>query len=341
MDRALDEALQVLGIRDKVPSLDAAAKASIDNLNRAKERLATDVPVEEYNNVDVVILGSYARQEASGESDFDYLVIPYGLTSVGTTRQLIASVERFIGDVLEPKDGSSRKPGATGLFGTITGASDMNERIGLENDTNLSHSRRVLLIEESVSIYDPALHDRLLRSIFDRYLADYPGGTKPRPPRFLLNDIIRYWYTLAVDYQAKRWERNDTDWGLRYLKLLTSRRLSYASALVPLLLCGEVSTDYLITQFKMPALARLGQLAMHPQFEEHSDLARAMICAELFADFLADGNRREVVRAVTDLANVNDTFNEMRANADELAKALQRIFFGTLLGERSQGYLVF
>ncbi len=344
MHLTLEKGLDVLGIRDEVPSLDQAAADSERNLASAQAWLHNAVPPNDKDNVDVVVLGSYARQEASGESDFDYLVIPHGLTPLKRTRQLIAVADSYICEELETMDGSSKKPGWTGLFGTITAAADMTERIGLEFDTNLSHSRRVLLIEESVSIYRPELHEALVRAIFERYLADYNDLTKPGPPRFLLNDIIRYWYTLAVDYQAKRWEGNNSEWGLRYLKLLSSRRLSYAGALVPLLVCDAarpVTPEYLLDEFGTPPLARLARLALLPEFDQHDAPRKVLLSAEAFSAFLAQGDKREEVRRVQDVTDPSPIFVELRENADRLAESLREVFFQSFLRERALEYLVF
>ncbi|MDQ4143132.1 MAG: hypothetical protein M3198_05180 [Actinomycetota bacterium] len=230
----LGAALVALGLEHDLPTLSRNAADSMGVLSDAEAWLREKVPTAEAAELDVVVLGSFARLEASLESDFDYLIMVHGLPSdVRAGRRLLEAIDDFIRSI------RTRGPGRTGLFGHITAAADLTERIGLEQDTNLSQSRRLLLLEESRSVYQPELHDRLLRAVLERYLADYGGKPKAGAPRFLLNDVQRYWYTLAVDYQAKRWEDASSGWGLRYLKLLNSRKVAYAGTLVSLLRCDD------------------------------------------------------------------------------------------------------
>lgn len=211
MDSHLEDAIEQLGIRSQTQSLFDASQTSAGLISDAKAHLHEDLGEPEDDILDVIVFGSVARMEASEASDIDYLIVTNSLpdaSEIWRTRELVGSVEQFIINL--EKTGTSdatKRPGSTGLFGKIQSAPDLVERIGLEQDTNSTHTRRCLVLQESVSIYNPDLHSRLVQSILARYLADYDEGSKPGPPRFLLNDINRYWFTVAVDYQAKRWER--------------------------------------------------------------------------------------------------------------------------------------
>src|SRR5262249_53766363 len=77
--------------------------------------------------------------------------------------------------------------------------------------------------------------DLVLSTYFDHGIKDR------RPPRFLLNDLIRYWRTICVDFEGKHWDPNlDRDkWVTRNAKLRTARKVLYAGGLVPILRCHE------------------------------------------------------------------------------------------------------
>jgi hypothetical protein len=204
-------------------------------------------------------------------------------------------------------------------------------------------THRILVLGESVSLYQPERHEVLIRRILERYLIDYP---KPKRgvPRFLLNDVLRYWRTLAVDYQAKRWEEVQSTRGLRYLKLLISRKLAFAGFLIPLLLCEKADVDYFVEQLAMPPMARVAQLHdISSGF--HAPLRTLFEVAEEFAAMLANKEFREEAKTVI-APSEKETwpmrFREIRRRADDLQDALEAIFFESdLLGRKSKRYLSF
>lgn len=222
---------------------------------------------------------------------------------------------------------------------------DLVERIGLEQDTNQTQSIRMLLLEESESLLRQDLHDDLLRSIVGRYLSDSEDA-KPGPPRFLVNDVIRYWRTLTVDYAAKRHEQLSPEWGLRYLKLIVSRKLTYAGTLVSLLSCGEgrpASVEHLVEQFRMPALARLGQLhTMLSESAARAALAETLEIADWFNGRLGDSVFRDGMKAVVGKNSTDEAFVEAVNKARRLQSCLETIFFeSALLRRPAMTYLSF
>jgi hypothetical protein len=130
------------------------------------------------------------------------------------------------------------------------------------------------------------------------------------------------------------------------LKLINSRKIGFAGTLVSLLLCDSAqpaTVDTLYEQFTRTPLLRLGQLALRDDFDELDDLRKVFLCAERFLSFLSDPNKREQVKNATSPQEAEqlDEFIAMKSLARELATALDAIFFGSLLEQRSRRYLLF
>src|SRR6266700_860144 len=119
-------------------------------------------------------------------------------------------------------------------------------KIGGQNDTNRNTTQRILLLLESQPIGTRTeAHERVLRAVINRYLEEdtHPltqNSKAYRVPRFLLNDIVRFWRTMAVDFASKQRDRAGKGWGLRNAKLRMSRKLIFASGL---LVCFSANLD--------------------------------------------------------------------------------------------------
>ncbi len=334
-----DPSMAALGLSDAVPTLREAAETTGEIVQRLTAHLGEELGPTGSLPLDVVVFGSMARDEASLRSDLDYLVMLHGVSNdPHLTQRTLEAVNGFAAD------NDLQAPGRTGMFGRVVGAPEIVERIGLEADTNLSHSRRTLLVTESRSAYQPELHDRLVNGILGRYLADY-DVPKAGPPRFLLNDVARYWRTIAVDYQAKLWEEPAAPkWAMRYLKLLFSRKLAYAGALVPLLACTQTTVAALRTAFDRPPLVRLARLALTEGFDRTDELRAVIEHAEWFASRLKEAGFRDRVNAVNSRSELlaDEVLSDARTRAHDLQRNLEAVFFDSaLLGPASRKYLSF
>ena len=199
-------------------------------------------------DAEIVTFGSLARREWTSGSDVDWTLLIDGQAKAQHWQ-----IAQAIHDTLNATEFHGKRlpnPGSTGIFGNMAFSHDIIHNIGGQDDTNRNTTQRILLLLESAPLRTPeqqqdiGAHGRVVRAVLERYLR---GDTKflairpdePRVPRFLLNDIVRFWRTMCVDFAWKEWEQRGTKWALRNVKLRISRKLIFVSGLLMAFSCYE------------------------------------------------------------------------------------------------------
>lgn len=324
----LREAASALSIQ--LPNLEQAAALTAEKLGDARAAVSEyidNADVSDTENFDIVAFGSIARGEMSQGSDFDWLVIAGTYSKEPDDFTHYRRAAEFARERL-----GADEPGQSGLFGSVIGASELVNTIGLEEDTNLHHSRRVLLLEESVSLLHRQRHKQLREAVTARYLHDQFNEVG-KVPRFLVNDVLRYWRTVAVDYQAKRWQEIEgRKWGLRLLKLRSTRKLTCAGTVAALLhpaLVGEAPTvGRLLESWGAPPIARLAAWHSLLTGDGLAALSEVLQLADDFMGWFAREDMRRMAGSVRHPREADSGSDLHRAYqaTHQLDDALKRMF---------------
>ena len=209
--------MSFLKVSEKFKNISEARRRSEDKIKSMVNALP-----QISGGVSIVANGSLARRELTSQSDFDaFPLYKKGLRS--DAEALFSTI----------KGRSGLKDFAVaGAFGDPVPWWTIDRRIGGQGDDNKRFTRRMLLVLELVPLGSRVVYDGAIARIVNRYIND--DITEKQIGRFLLNDrMIRFYRTMCVDFEFKTIEQpKPKPWGIRYTKLIFSRKLIYFSGVV-------------------------------------------------------------------------------------------------------------
>jgi hypothetical protein len=309
------------------PKLMKARQATARELVVRRQRLAA---LEHEPDVSVVLMGSWGRAELTSGSDDDFMILVRG-----------AGRENVSPSIEQIKTVLDKAPGNQGIFGTPVASQQLVQKIGLERDNNSNLSRRMLLLLESVYATGEAIHEAVRVELIGRYLDQSVKGF--RPPRFLLNDVIRYWRTICVDFAGKEHEGPEK-WGLRNAKLRTSRKVLFAGGLLPVFECARLERSqmpsFLEQQLRMAPTDRIAEAFLRHQASDPG--GRALGAYDDFLGLLDERAFRDELELVTRESSArSDAFSEATRLGKELERGLSALLFETSLYPLVREYGIF
>jgi len=152
--------------------------------------------------------GSYGRLEAWKDSDIDL----FFLADCDPSKRPISSL-RFIRLTARLIDLTEEMefPEFTGdgQYLGVQYVDQMEQVLGSPHDDRLNaFTARMLLLLESRPIYRAELYRDLLDRVVGFYFRDVEGHEDDFEPVFLSNDILRFWRTLTLNYEYKRFRNS-------------------------------------------------------------------------------------------------------------------------------------
>ena len=265
----------------------------------------------------VLVCGSYARREASQHSDVDFFVVT----------ENTKNRSRIINDVSSTIKGiTPNEPSKDGAFGGTVDPSELLENIGGDKDDNANITRRILFLLEGEWLYNEMGLAQFRRDILDRYIGS--ELTDRQLALFLLNDIIRYYRTVAVDYEYKTFESdNPKPWAIRNIKLVFSRKLLYASGIFSIGMTVDHARDKKIEVleklFGLPVVERMQTIC------GESSMERVLQSYNTFLSKLEDVEVRNKLICLKRSERQDPTFREIKNEGHHFTRELMKLFENT------------
>lgn len=150
--------------------------------------------------------GSYGRLEAGKESDIDIFFLYEGHPLVQQLPNLTL-IELSACLINATRDMGFPPFSEDGRYLDVHYLDHMEEVLGSPDDDSLNaFTARMLLLLESRPIYGDERYNRILEAVVGFYYRDFEDHRDSFRPTFLINDILRFWRTLTLNYEHDRYE---------------------------------------------------------------------------------------------------------------------------------------
>lgn len=194
---------------EKLPEADASKLLtrrgcfSRERLERLRGEISGISELKDLPNLCIYVTGSYGRHEASEFSDCDLFFIYDEAKGVSIPRLNKVLIDSDI--IKACREMGFPEFSDDGEYLEIHSLQEIKRELGGRHDDYKNYfTARLLLLLESKPLYNSKLYNRIVSDVIDAYYRDYHNHEDDFRPIFVVNDIIRFWRTLCLNYEHKR-----------------------------------------------------------------------------------------------------------------------------------------
>ncbi len=258
--------------------------------------------------------GSLGRMEAGCNSDLDIFVLS-GDPPMSRLKEV-----RVLSKMADLNDELGFPPFADEMrYMKVYDSKQLVDDTGKpRDDSENSFTTRMLLLLESAPLGNRPLYDEISFKVCENYFRDNKGK-KNFKPLFLINDLLRYWRTLCLNYEQCR-DDTSKPWRKKNVNLRFSRLTTVFSTVAMLMIENTQSAADLVPSLQLTPLERLARsvdllgdeslLREFPNFLDH------------YATFLRVKDNPKPER----LLGMRDTKEKMKHSSEYVSDYFHRLF---------------
>jgi hypothetical protein len=305
---------------------------SEERLSLFRKHVAKIQELSAQPELSIYVTGSYGRLEAHAGSDLDLFFVSGSAHPIERTTKILidAALIRAAEELGFPPFSNDAQ------YLEIHDLGEMLCKLGgAEDDFKNFFTARMLLLLESRPVFGDIAYRAILRKIIGAYFRDFHDHTGDFRPLFLVNDVLRFWKTLCLNYENRRNlsqdRANKNKHHLRNLKLKFSRQLICFSTIIPLFASRTNSPSKVLTLAEVPPLQRLANLV---KTEEQVGFYNHLV--ELYESFLEVTSRPDILAWIGNKKNRRTVF----PLADEFGATMFSLLAATLKSTDDMRFLI-
>ncbi len=266
--------------------------------------------------------GSIGRMEAGPNSDLDIFVLS------GSPKMTRLKEVRVLSKIADLNDELGFPPFSDEMryMKVYDSMQLINDTGKPRDDSENSFTTRMLIILESAPLGNECLYNDIVYQVCENYFRDNKGK-KNFKPLFLINDLLRYWRTLCLNYEQCR-DDPSKPWRKKNINLRFSRLTTVFSTVAMLMIDNPQCADDLIPFLKLTPLERLAKSVDTLGDENLSSEFNNFI--DHYATFLRVKDNPQPER----LLGMRDTKEKMSGSSEYVSDYFHRIF----CNNRLKGY---
>lgn len=196
--------------------------------------------------------GSLGRCECTDQSDLDVFVISSEKVSELRNIRILSKLDELNSRLAFPEFSQAMR------YLRIYDFQDLVSHTGKPiDDSENTFTTRMLLVLESQYLVNPVEYNRIIRVVISNYFRDNSGKKNFRP-LFIMNDVLRYWRTLCLNYEECR-EDTARPWRKKNINLKFSRMTTVFATILILMAKRPSSAEEFLPVMSMTPLERLAE----------------------------------------------------------------------------------